>query len=156
MIFCVLAFVGIYVAVLGIAALSLNIWWPITLFEMNASISLLCFGAGVILSFIVLGYIRMMGELSGKEDPDVIYHTTRITAWIGLLATVAAAAIQSYFRMTYGIKSFLLHKGAWLQDVLKFSEISLDGNLLFLVLALPMLIGIPIFIFAFYAQSFDE
>ena len=156
MTFCVLAFVGIYAAVLGIAAMLLNIWWPISLFGMNATISLLCFGAGVLLSFIVLGFIRMMGELSGDEDPDVIYHTTRITAFLGLLATVAAAAIQSYFRMTYGIKNFLLHKGAWLQDILEFPSATTDGMLFFLVLALPLLIGIPIFIFTFYAQSFDE
>ena len=153
---CVLAFVGIYAAVLGIGVLSLDIWWEIPLFGMVSPFWAICLLGGFLVSLCVLGYIRMMGELSGEEDPDVIYHTTRITAFLGLLATVAVCTIQSYFRMTYDINNFLLHKGAWLQDVLALEEPTLEGNLAVLVLALPVLIGIPFFVFAFFAQSFDE
>ena len=154
--FCVLAFIAIYAAVLGVATITLDIQWEIPISDINAPIWGIFMLGGLLASICVLGIIRMMGELSGNEDPDVIYHTTKITAFLGLLATVAACAIQTYFRIAFDINNFLWYKGEWLQDALKLDVPTLDGMLLFLALALPVLIGIPVFIFAFYAQSFDE
>lgn len=156
MIFCVLAFIAIYAAVLGVATITLDIQWQIPISDITAPIWGIFMLGGLLASICVLGVIRMMGERSGKEDPDVVYRTTRITAWLGLLATVAICAIQTYFRTAFDINNFLFYKGEWLQDALKLSAPTLDGMLLFLALALPVLIGIPVFIFAFYSQSFDE
>ena len=79
MIFCVLAFIAIYTAVLGVATITLDIQWQIPISDITAPIWGIFMLGGLLASICVLGYIRMMGERSGKEDPDVVYRTTRIT-----------------------------------------------------------------------------
>lgn len=156
MIWCILAFLGIYTAMLGIAGFALNMWWPIPLFGINIPLCGLCLIVGFLVSLCVLGFIRMMGELSGSEDPKVIYTTVRATAWLGFLSAIAVCAIQSYLRIEFSADKFLLHKSEWIADSLQLSDPTSETMLLFLMIALPVLIGISVFIFAFYAQSFDE
>ncbi len=156
MVACVLAFIGIYATVLGIAGIVLNVFWSIPVSGINLPISVICMVGGFLLSLCVLGYMRMMGELSGDEDAKVIQTTLKVTLQLGFIAVFVASAIQGFLRIEYLADKFFIHKSEQIASALKATEPTLKGILFCLSIAIPILIGLPVFIFLFFGQSFQE
>ena len=156
MVACILAFLGIYTALLGLAGFIVNMWWKVTLFDFDLPITVVCLVIGFLVSLCVLGYIRMMGELSGDEDSKVIQLTFKATMRLGFYALIASAALQGYLRVMDTADQFFLQDSESIKAALASTEPVISGMLFFVSMALPVFIGLPIFILLFFQQSFQE
>ena len=94
MIACILAFIGMYATVLGVAGFIVNAWWTVTISGLTVPVNALCLIGGFVVSLCILGFIRMMGELSGREDPKLIQKAFKTTAMLGFWALIFTCIIM--------------------------------------------------------------
>ena len=153
---CILAFWGIYVAVLGLACFVMQMQWQVTVFNMSVPISALCLMVGFLLALCVLVYMRVIGKLAGSEEKRVIKSTVGSTAKLGFFAIVASMVLQAYLRIACLADGLFLNSSEAIKLALQGTEPTIEGRLVFFALLLPLLSGLPLFIILFYKQSFKE
>lgn len=156
MIACILAFIGIYATILGIAGFIVKASWSVYIFDIYVPASAICLVGGFLVSLCVLGFIRMMGEQSGNEDQQVIQKSFKVTAMLGFLALIATCIIQGYLRIQCKLDTFFIHQSEYLVAKLQYTELINNLKLFLISLALPVIVGLPIFILLFFEQSFQE
>lgn len=156
MIACILAFIGIYATLLGITGFVVNAWSMVTIFDIKVPVSVVLLVSGFLVSLCVLGFIRMMGEQSGNEDSEDIQKGFKATAMLGFWALIATCIIQGYLRIQFGFKEFFIYQSENLAAVLQLAEPVDEVIMFFISIALPVMVGLPVFILLFFQQSFQE